>query len=166
MRLIFILIVIGICAVLVVPSFANPDHHTSQRTQTMEMNRYISHEEIVRLTDEFMNILVQETDENYQVKDHVDKESLVKAFDSVSTKEVVKPYVNTYYYEENGVLYIIPTETPPWFDKQNEYDVLQLEQNKFLVKQENQSDLYEDYKVDIEITFVEPEWKITKITHH
>lgn len=166
MRIIFILIVLGICAVIVVPSFANSDQHTNQKTQIQEMNQVISHEEIVRLTDEFMNILVQEADETYQVKAFENKASLLEAFNHITTEEVVKPYVDTYFYEENGTLYIIPTETPPWFDKQNDYDVIQLEENTVLVKQTNQSDLYGDYEIEVEFRHIESEWKITKITHH
>ncbi len=166
MRLIFILIILGICAILVVPSFANSDRPMEQGMPIQEMHQLISQDEIVNLTDEFMNILVQETDEDYQVKAYEDKASLLQAFYHITTEEVVKPYVDTYYYEQNGALYIIPTETPPWFDKQNDYDVLQLEENKILVKQENQSDLYGAYRIDLELTYATPGWKITKITHH
>ncbi|WP_053074974.1 hypothetical protein [Ornithinibacillus californiensis] len=161
MRLSIILIVISLCIAIVLPSSAKPGNGEEQN----DTQYAITHDQIVQLTDNFMDILVQKTDENYQVKDHHNKASLIEVFKSVISEEVVKPYVDYYFHEKNGALYIIPTETPPWFDKQNEYDVIQLENNKVLVQQKNQSELYGDYSLEIEFTFADQEWKITNITH-
>jgi hypothetical protein len=161
MRLSIVLIVIGLCIAFVLPSSAKSGNEAKQN----DPSHTITQEEIVRLTDEFMDILVQETDENYQVKAFLNKASLLEAFNRVTRQEVAKSYVDYYFYEENGALYIIPTETPPWFDKQNEYDVIQLEKNKVLVQQENQSELYGEYGIEIKFTFANQEWKITNITH-
>jgi hypothetical protein len=163
MRLSIVLIVIGLCIAYVLPSSAKSGNEAKQNDDN---SHTITQEEIVRLTNEFMDILVQETDENYQVKAYLNKASLLEAFNTVTRKEVAKSYVDHYFYEENGALYIIPTETPPWFDKQNEYDVIQLEKNKVLVQQENQSELYGEYGIDIVFTYADQEWKITNITHH
>jgi hypothetical protein len=160
-----ILIALGIIMTLTIPSpILTTGGKQIEEEQTKKHS--ITKEEIVHLTDEFMNILVQQTNPDYQVKEYKNKASLLHRFMDVSTEAVAKEYLDYYYYEDNGKLYIVPTETPPWFVKQNDYDVVQLEYNKVLVKQDNHSELYGEYRIDIEFTFKDQEWKITKITHH
>ncbi|MEN2467914.1 hypothetical protein [Ornithinibacillus sp. JPR2-1] len=43
--------------------------------------------------------------------------------------------------------------------------MVQLDKNTFLVTQDNQSELYGEYGIELEFTFLDQEWKITKITH-
>ncbi|GIO28599.1 hypothetical protein [Ornithinibacillus bavariensis] len=165
MKYVLILIALGICIALIIPSTAS----ISSKEQVIgEDSQYqsITKEEIIQLTDEFMRLLVQETDQDYQVIEFNNKESLINAFGVVTTETIAREYVNFYFYEENGGLYIVPTDGPPWFNKQNDYDVIQLEHNKVLVKQENQTGLHGDFVIEMEFTFANQEWKITNITHH
>ncbi|MEC5424887.1 hypothetical protein QGM71_15480 [Virgibacillus sp. C22-A2] len=124
----------------------------------------LTHEKLVFLTDQFMKLIVQEIDDNYKVKDFDTKESLLHAFERVTTRDVAEIYVDFYFTEEPDGLYILPTETPPWFMKDNAYDMIQVEENVIKITQENHLDLYGDYRVEIELTFDE-EWKITNIKH-
>lgn len=166
MKISFILVAICIFIALILPTVANSEKEILEVGQEQkEKTRDISYNEIVQLTDGFLNTLIQETDKDYRVLKYQDKASIIDAFKHITTEEVVKAYVDYYYYEENGGLYIVPTETPPWFNKQNEYDVVQLEKNKFLVKQENESELYGEYRIEMEFTYTGQDWKITKITH-
>lgn len=166
MRIHFILIGISIGIALVLSTVSTTNNQAVPVSQQKATEaKAINHDDIVQLTDLFMHTLVQETDENYRVLEYPDKESIVDAFKHITTEDVVKAYVDYYFYEENGVLYLVPTETPPWFDKQNGYDVVQLDKNTFLVTQDNQSELYGEYGIELEFTFLDQEWKITKITH-
>jgi hypothetical protein len=156
---------IGIGYLLPIEKPINSTYTVQHMTNEQENAHSITHIEIVNLVDGFMEILIQQTDHNNKVKKYNNKDSLLKDFGNIAKDEVVQPYLDYYYKEENDGLYITPTETPPWFDEQNEYDVVQLSQDKILVKQNNQSELYGEYGIDIEMTFVNQEWKITKITH-
>ncbi|WP_096270990.1 hypothetical protein [Paucisalibacillus globulus] len=156
---------IGIGYLLPIENSMNSTYTVQDMSQEQDNTNSITHAEIVNLTDGFMEKLVQEADNLDKVKKYNNKDSLLKEFRNIATVEVVQPYLDYYYKEENNELYIIPTETPPWFDEQNEYDVVQLSQDKILVKQKNQSELYGEYGIDIEMTFANQEWKITKITH-
>ena len=164
MRLIIALVAIGVGIGYVMPLLGN-EQTVQHSIQNQNVAHSITHDEIVELTDEFMTTLVQDIDSNYKVKNYHNKDSLIKAFSDFTTEEVVRVYVDYYYTEEDDSLYIIPTETPPWFNKQNQYDVVQLEKNKVLVKQENKSELFADYGIDFEFTFANQKWKITKIIH-
>ncbi|MEN2768321.1 hypothetical protein [Ornithinibacillus xuwenensis] len=137
----------------------------SDDTTQEKVERKITQQEIVQLTDAFMNTILQDIDMNYRVENHSSKESLFHEFEKITTKKVAKPYVDYYFYEENDGLYIVPTETPPWFIKQNDYDVVQLDRNKVLVTQENKSGPYGHYTIGLEFTFDDQAWKITEISH-
>src|SRR5699024_3713368 len=108
-------------------------NHEKAQTQ----DHTLSHEQIITLTDQFMETLVQQTKDNNKVVNYHTKEELLAAFDKISTKEVALTYVDFYYHEDVDGLYIIPTETPPWFNKENDYDMVQLDNNKVKVEQEN-----------------------------
>jgi hypothetical protein len=127
-------------------------------------NKQLTHEEIVLLMNEFMNILVQPTDTNGQVNNFQTKEELLKEFEKITSKEVAIPYVDFYYLEEEDGLYIIPTETPPWFVAKNEYKIEQINESKVILTQENMVDLYGEYIIEVEFTYDE-DWKISSIIH-
>src|SRR5690625_5725860 len=101
--------------------------HCHNTTNAENQNKYhtLSHKQIVALTDQFMDTLVQKTEDN-KVINFDTKEKLLHAFDDIATKKVASTYVDYYYYEEADGLYMIPTETPPWFNKENDYNVVQL----------------------------------------
>lgn len=124
----------------------------------------ISHGKIVTLTDQFMNQLVQEIDDDYKVIHFDTKKALIASFDDIAKREVVVEFIDFYYEETPDGLYIVPTETPPWFIENNDYDVIQLNTNQVEVVQENETDLYGQYIITYEFTFDDNDgWKITKI---
>lgn len=126
----------------------------------------ISHEEIIELTKVFMEQLVQETDDDYKVVHFDTKEGLFESFDHIATREVTAEYIDFYYEEADDGLYIIPTETPPWFIEENDYDMIQLNEDQVEMIQVNQTDLYGQYKITYEFTFDHQKgWKITKINY-
>lgn len=137
-------------------------HHTTDK-ENIGKEQPLSHEQIISLTNQFMDTLVQKTEDN-KVMNFDTKGKLLQAFDDITTKEVASTYVNYYYYEDADGLYMIPTEAPPWFNEENDYHMVQLDNNKVKVEQDNESALYGSYTIAFEFTFDET-WKITKITH-
>lgn len=126
--------------------------------------KQLSHDRIVTLTNQFMKILVQDIDSNNKVVNYNTKKELLEEFGKVTTKNVAAEYVDYYYQNKSNGLYIIPTETPPWFNEKNDYDMIQTGDNVIKVMQENKSDLYGPYTVEIEFTYND-KWKITDINY-
>lgn len=126
--------------------------------------KQLSHDQIVSLTNQFMKILVQDIDSNNKVVNYNTKKELLEEFGKVTTKNVAAEYVDYYYQNKSNGLYIIPTETPPWFNEKNDYDMIQRGENVVKVMQENKSDLYGPYTVEIEFTY-NGKWKITGINY-
>src|SRR5690625_4379047 len=104
-------------------------NHNTTNAEIPNKDHTLSHKQIVALTDQFMDTLVQKTKDT-KVINFDTKEELLHAFDGITTKEVALTYVDYYYYEEADGLYMIPTETPPWFNKENDYNVVQLGNGK------------------------------------
>ncbi len=133
-------------------------------SQETSVGQTITHEEITELTKQFMDKLVQETDDDYKVLHFDTKEALEASFDNIAKRDVAVEYIDFYYEETANGLYILPTETPPWFIEKNDYDVIQSNHNQVEVVQENEADLYGQYTITYELSFDDNDgWKITKI---
>ncbi|SER99471.1 hypothetical protein SAMN04487944_114127 [Gracilibacillus ureilyticus] len=128
-------------------------------------NPTLSDDKMIAMMDQFMDTLVQEIDEENRVVKFRTKDSLIDEFDSIATKEVVRPYVDYYFVEQNGELFIIPTETPAWFIKDNEYEKDTISDNKVELTQENETDLYGPYTIQVLFEKIKGQWKITNISH-
>lgn len=124
----------------------------------------VSHDEIVAIMDQFIETLVQDVNDDYKVLNFKDADDLLTAFETISTIEVAQVYVDFYYEETDDGLYIIPTETPPWFVAENPYDVVQLKEDQVKIMQTNESDFYGTYTIEVELTY-HNNWKIIDITH-
>jgi hypothetical protein len=130
-------------------------------------------EEILTLTkqalesimDEFIDILVQDIDDNYKVIGLTTKAELIDEFSTIATAEVVEPYISFYYHEEADGLYIVPTELPPWFIAGQPYDMEVTNDGTVKISQENSLELYGDYRIEIELIYQETGWKIIEIEH-
>lgn len=125
----------------------------------------IQHEEIVQLTEQFMDKLVQKTDDQNRVLDFNNKRQLVNSFQSITTTSLAKNYIDYYYKEYNDDLFIIPTETPPWFMKDQDYEKTVAENGQVHVKQQNKTELYGTYTVEFTFAQMDGKWKIVNIKH-
>ncbi|HLR62717.1 MAG TPA: hypothetical protein VK097_09785 [Lentibacillus sp.] len=131
-----------------------------------ELKQELSHEQIVSLTGAFMDKLLQETDDSNKVIHYSTKNALLKEFEKIASNEVAAEYVGFYFKERTDGLYIKPTETPPWFQENNDYDMIKQDNNTVLVIQKNKSDLYGTYSVKFEFTWENNQWKISNINHN
>ncbi|WP_079710964.1 hypothetical protein [Paraliobacillus ryukyuensis] len=175
-------ILIGLLAIIPLLLFANSgmtsnNQSTKQLSTNVAANKNedvqatkteltLSHEKIVEKTSAFMDILVQETDQQYKVKGMSTKQALIKAFNDVASSEVAKKYVDVYYNEKDDGLYIVPTELPPWFVADQDYQKEKISNNKYRIQQSNQSDLYGNYEIELELSYVQQKWKITSVNYN
>ncbi|SHG48822.1 hypothetical protein [Ornithinibacillus halophilus] len=138
-------------------------HNTS--TVDTQLETTPSHDTIVELTTQFMNLIVQDLYEDYQVVHYDSKDELLEEFEKIASKEVAKPFVDFYFKEKNGNLYIVPTETPAWFVKDKDYDMKQIEDGQVKINQFNESEFFGDYTIELTFTYTNKGWKITNITY-
>ena len=134
--------------------------HKSNQEEQMEL----SHKDVTFLTEQFMDFILQDINEDYKVTHLNSKEELLSEFDQVASRDVAEVYVDFYFEETEKGLYIIPTETPAWFNSNNDYDMIQTD-NKAIITQKNETDLYGIYTIEFEFTYKNSKWKITEINY-
>ena len=119
---------------------------------------------IIDKVEAFINIFLQDIDQDYKVKGISTKEALIDRYQDIVSKQAVQPYIDYYFEEHDGGLYIVPTELPPWFISGNPYEVTQLDNGNVVIEQENEIDLYGRYRILIEFS-QEDNWQIVRIEH-
>ncbi|RPF50275.1 hypothetical protein [Aquisalibacillus elongatus] len=111
----------------------------------------LSDEQVITITNQFMDHLIQETESDYEVKNYQSLEEYKSSFKDLASKNVVDQFVD-YYYEERGqALYIKPTETPAWLIPDNDFNTERLSDDTFRVTQTNDIELYGKYRVIFDI---------------
>ncbi|MCP8617798.1 hypothetical protein [Salirhabdus salicampi] len=128
----------------------NYSNHVKSHPTTVQRPEVekLTHEDVVSLTRTFMDKLVQETDEQYRVIHFHSKRELVGDFRDVSSLSLAKRIVDLYYKEHDNQLYIIPTETPPWFVENQPYEQ-EIEGEQVKITQYNKTELYGNYKITL-----------------
>lgn len=111
----------------------------------------LTYKQIVAVTDRFMDQLVQDTDQYYNVKNFDAIDELKESFYGFASKEVTDEFVDVYYEIRDGELKIVPTSTPPWFEADEDYQVEQTEAGSYVVKQSTGNELHGNYEIQIEI---------------
>lgn len=179
------LVVMAIAGLLLFSYQSEPEEEAqiAFRSATLESNQIAAREDLITQTnaqeeiptltdqvleaimDEFIDILVQDIDDNYKVIGLTTKAELIDEFSTIATAEVVEPYISFYYHEEADGLYIVPTELPPWFIAGQPYDKEVTDDGTVKISQENSMELYGDYRIEIELEYQEIGWKIIKIEH-
>ncbi|MFB1098332.1 MULTISPECIES: hypothetical protein [Bacillaceae] len=136
---------------------------TAEKNETVEKAE-LNKEQIVQLTDAFMDKVTQDIDTNYKVLNYSTKEDLLKSFDEVATRDVSGPIVDFYFTEEADGLYILPTETPAWFNPDNSYKV-ETDSDKYVtITQSNTDDLHGNYTIEIKFLY-DGGWKIAAVKY-
>lgn len=116
--------------------------------------------DFIKLTDTFMNEMIQPTDENNKVNQFDTKEELMNHLSQYASEDLSRYYVEGLYEEKKDGLYIIPTELPPWVMKGEPSELVKLDDGNYQLNQENQSDLYGNYSIQVSITMENDDWKI------
>lgn len=136
---------------------------TAEKNEAVEKPE-LNKEQIVQLTDAFMEKVTQDIDTNYKVLNYSTKEDLLKSFDEVATRDVSEPIVDFYFTEEAGGLYILPTETPAWFNPDNSYKVKTDSDKYVTITQSNTDDLHGNYTIEIKFLY-DGGWKIAAVKY-
>ncbi|OZM56143.1 hypothetical protein CIB95_13630 [Lottiidibacillus patelloidae] len=121
---------------------------------------------VEQLAHQFMNQLIQSTDEHYRVKDFQSKEQFITSFIDIAKLEVASMYVDYYYYEEGGNLFVVPTDAPPWFEKDNPYSLMEVSKYSYRLTQENESEFHGTYIIHIDYKYEDGKWHIENVEYN
>ncbi|NIK12135.1 hypothetical protein [Alkalibacillus almallahensis] len=114
-------------------------------------NPQLSEGEVVQVTKSFMDQLLQDTNSQYEVKNYDSMKAYKDSFSDIAEPKVVNKFVDRYYEERDGNLYIIPTETPAWFQVGEDFEQETTEDGNILITQTNQTELDGEYTIKFEL---------------
>ncbi|TMN21817.1 hypothetical protein [Lentibacillus cibarius] len=115
---------------------------------------------VEKMTHTFRNLLIQETDKEDRVKKYDSKSELVQALTEVTTKDLAQVYVEEYYDEKDGKLYLEPKDAPAWINTKQPYQTKRVDSHTYRVIQEVKSELYGHYRLTVTFKFQENHWVI------
>ncbi|GEN88667.1 hypothetical protein MKY30_22830 [Oceanobacillus sp. FSL W8-0428] len=121
-------------------------------------------EEIIRVMNGLLDTLKQDADDSYKLKDYATEQELTEAFEAYLTTELAEQFVDYYFRVEADGVYVFPTETMPWFQEENEYDMINTSNHSVRLVQENENDMVGSYTLVVEMT-LQNGWKIQDISY-
>ncbi|RYG72967.1 hypothetical protein EU245_08485 [Lentibacillus lipolyticus] len=115
---------------------------------------------VEKMSHTFRNLFIQETDKEGRVKKYDSKSELVQALTEVATKDLAQVYVEEYYNEKDGKLYLEAKDAPAWINTKQPYQTKRVDSHTYQVIQEAKSELYGHYRLTVTFKFQEDHWVI------
>ncbi len=116
--------------------------------------------DVEKLSNELMNRIIQDTNQNFQVENFNTKAEINKHLQEVASEDLATNIIDTYYEEREGSLYLIPTELFPWMNSEKPYELNQVNKFEYQLLQETESDLYGTYTIEINFLYENNHWII------
>lgn len=121
-------------------------------------------EEVIRVMNGLEAALKQDADDSYKLENYATEQELTEAFEAYVTPELAAAYVDYYFRTEADGVYVIPTHTEPWFQEENEYDMINISKHTVQLIQENENDMAGSYTLVVEMV-LQNGWKIQDISY-
>ncbi|WP_152655012.1 hypothetical protein [Oceanobacillus sp. CFH 90083] len=121
-------------------------------------------EEVIRVMNGLGDTLKQDVDDSYKLKHYATEQELISAFEAYTTPELARDFVDYYFRAEADGVYVIPTHTEPWFQEENEYDMINTSNHSVQIVQENENDMVGSYTLVVEL-ILQNGWKIQDISY-
>lgn len=136
------------------------EHFTSTPEKELDMN----HSTVVNKMNGLMDTLIQDVDNNYKVQAYDTREGLQQAFEQHTSQSLAEQFVDYYFIEKSDGMYIIPMESPSWFQEENDYDMIKKDENTIQLIQDNYNEMVGEYTLVVDFTF-QQDWKISGVTY-
>ncbi|MCT2536530.1 D-alanyl-D-alanine carboxypeptidase family protein [Aquibacillus koreensis] len=143
------------------------DHQNGQsdsgEEDDQDQDNTLEKAEIERLNQGFRESIVQATDDDQKVKNYASKDELIEDVTKYADQALAKEYVDLYYKEENGNLYLIPKEGPVLLQEEVPYEFGENEDGEYYVSQEDEDALRGSYYFYMTFTQKQDGWVIQDI---
>ncbi|MGM0365448.1 MAG: hypothetical protein ACQEP5_02805 [Actinomycetota bacterium] len=115
------------------------------------------------LVEEFEERLIQDIERDYEVKNFSSKQELVDHLADITAEELAEQYVEEFYREEGGKLYIIPRDGPMWLDLNKPYELSKAGEGEYRIVQESHNELWGNYCIEVTLRDTQKGWIIGDI---
>ncbi|MGM8216778.1 hypothetical protein ACLIA0_14675 [Bacillaceae bacterium W0354] len=137
------------------------DNNEQQDEQQEDQSLSFNENDAIELINNFQERLFVESDDDYKVTSFNSEDELVQYISEYADPNLVRDFVEQFYYEDEDGLYIIPQSSPPMLDINKPMTLEKQNETRYLAIQEEQSEAYGDVKFNILIEYVEGKFIIT-----
>lgn len=141
----------------------NQNVETKTKNNGVEINnqeKELSKETAFLLEDEFLERLFPERTEEGLVKSFKTKDQLMDQVTKVADREISKRYIDTYYEEINGLLYIRATEGPLTIEKDKPFEFKKISDVEYEIIQDGEDTLRGEYRFTVKFIKRDKDWII------
>ena len=96
-----------------------------------------------------------------EIKNYQNKEALIDAVSEIATRALAAKHVEGYYREEDGSLYVVPTEGPAQLLADAPIEINEINRHTYEVIQAEENALRGAYTLTVEFSWVDGQWKMT-----
>lgn len=120
-------------------------------------------QELKQVAEIFFQELIQRTNDEGLVLKYDNKLELKHHLTELASLHVVSYYVDGLYEEQQGKLFIIPMDSPPWLEQENPAELFKVSDDEYILSQTNNSELHGNYKITISFKQMDGHWLITNV---
>jgi LPXTG-motif cell wall-anchored protein len=113
---------------------------------------------IMELEQQFENLIYQETTENGQLKNYDSMDKLEQDLKGIMVWPLADHYLDTFFYEENGNVYLVSRDGPISFMSDQEYHLEKINDKHYKLTQSGNNELSGDYMLTIDYKYEAGKW--------
>lgn len=113
---------------------------------------------VKELEQQFSDLIYLEPAEDYEVKQYDSLDQLEEAYKSIMVWPLADHYLDTYFKEENGTVYLIPTESPILLNPDEDYTLERISNDKYELTQQGENPLRGEYTLTITYSYEAGKW--------
>lgn len=133
------------------------------KDSTKELTKELNKEQAMEIEKEFFNraLNLEMIEETYEIVKYRSKEALINDISEVADKNLAAEFVNDFYSEDNGKLYVIPQGGPAKIIPSSPYEFSKIDENTYEIIQDEQDMLRGPYRVIVEFKYIDNKWKMS-----
>ncbi|UOQ48553.1 hypothetical protein MUN88_21405 [Gracilibacillus caseinilyticus] len=132
----------------------------AESTFTLDENK--ATEVLNQYHDTVMRV-INNADDQGTVSDFTTKEALQEEFMTIMSEELASSYVDQYFQETDGQLFVVPTEAPIWFKEDQAFQMQEVSKTEYEIIQEQTNELIGEVKMTYVLTSNDDKWIVQEV---
>ncbi|HCX63659.1 MAG TPA: hypothetical protein DHN33_00415 [Eubacteriaceae bacterium] len=126
----------------------------------------LTEEKAMEIEEEFFDLVFtpKTVGRTNEIENYQSKEALVSDASKLADQELAREYVDYFYAEREGSLYVVPKEGPAKILPDSPYELNQVDEKTVEVVQEEENELRGAYRLIVEFSYMDEQWKISDRT--
>ncbi|HPT75962.1 MAG TPA: hypothetical protein PLL17_00960 [Defluviitaleaceae bacterium] len=123
----------------------------------------LTREEVIAIEKAFNERIFQleKVEDSNEILNFKSKEELMDYVKEVAGEELATLFIENFYEEIDGKLYVIPKGTPPRLIYDSPFEINKIDDNTYEIVQDEENEMYGPYRLLIEFKYIDGKWKMT-----